>query len=527
MNVSQLLDDVYSGHVVLPDFQRSFIWEPEDVRELLVSVLGNYFIGSMLVLEKYREDSPFALRLIEGVEKVNENAKIQSIVKIILDGQQRTSALFYALYEPDLPLKNRKNPYRFYLDIEKALEKDWDDAVIAVSILDKKRLSEIEKNENIIPFKLVLDIGKLVEKFKENPRLSDIVNFVNDFTKYEINVVSLSPKTDLNRIVETFERINRTGEPLSVFELLTAKLYRDKIKLRDLSEIVKASYTFANVMPPEFILKVVCLLRGKEPKRKNILELEPQNFEDDWKRACLALENGFKRITDVKNGYGVLDFKKWMPYTTMLTPLAAAIDYLKANKQETKKNYDKMDCWYWFSIFSNRYDEAADTKSAQDYAALRNWFNDDSKVPKDVQDFKPDGTDLDIENQSSAIYRGVMNFIVLKGALDFKTGQPPQFEKEKIQDDHIFPKSIYKYNCIPNRTLISTNTEKWKTKPSEYFKERLAEHGKDKYKLILQSHLIPEDALDCLLNDELEKFVEKRKQAVIAELTKKLALPCG
>lgn len=35
--------------------------------------------------------------------------------------------------------------------------------------------------------------------------------------------------------------------------------------------------------------------------------------------------------------------------------------------------------------------------------------------------------------------------IVLKGALDFKTGQPPQFGKE---------------NCIANRILISTNAEK-------------------------------------------------------------------
>ncbi|GAH92710.1 unnamed protein product, partial [marine sediment metagenome] len=45
--------------------------QPEDVRELLVSVLGNYFIGSMLILEHFKDDSPFALTLVEGVEKVN------------------------------------------------------------------------------------------------------------------------------------------------------------------------------------------------------------------------------------------------------------------------------------------------------------------------------------------------------------------------------------------------------------------------------------------------------------------------
>jgi len=80
MNVSQLLNEVSNGSVVLPDFQRSFIWEPEDIRELIVSVLGDYFIGSMLLLEHFKDDSPFALRLIEGVEEINESSKMQSIV---------------------------------------------------------------------------------------------------------------------------------------------------------------------------------------------------------------------------------------------------------------------------------------------------------------------------------------------------------------------------------------------------------------------------------------------------------------
>jgi uncharacterized protein with ParB-like and HNH nuclease domain len=115
--VKDLVEGAYKGEVVIPDFQRSFIWEPDDVKELLDSVLRCYFFGTMLVQEVFSKESPFALRLIEGVKEVNPEAKLQSIVTIILDGQQRTTALFYALYEPNLPLKGRKAPYRFYLDI--------------------------------------------------------------------------------------------------------------------------------------------------------------------------------------------------------------------------------------------------------------------------------------------------------------------------------------------------------------------------------------------------------------------------
>jgi hypothetical protein len=522
MDVSQLINEVYGGSVVLPDFQRSFIWEPENIRELLVSVLSGYFIGSMLVLSSSKTDSPFALRLIEGVKEINRSAKIQSTVKILLDGQQRTTALFYALYEPDMPLKNRKSSYRFYLDLEKALKKEWDDAVIAVSRRDKRKLNEIEKNSNIIPFSLLKNIGELAKKFREHHQFDDIIELVNSFMNRKIHVVSLSKETDVEIIVETFERINRTGEPLTVFELLTARLYKNKIKLRELLETTKEKYNFAEFAPPEFILKVIALLRGKEPKRKNILELHPQNFVKDWERACNSLEAAYKRVTDIKNGYGVLDFKKWMPYTTMLVPLAAAIDFIKNKKLETKRNFDKIDRWYWTAVFSNRYDQAVDTTSANDFNALKNWIINNSKIPDFIQKFDPNIVDLDTDKQSSAIYRGVISLIVLNGALDFKTGQPPQFDKEKIQDDHIFPKSVYKEDRIVNRTLISTNAEKSDKKPSEYFKHKLKEHGPEKLRMILESHIIPWDALDCLLNDDLKGFVEKRRQAIISNLQRKI-----
>ena len=112
-------------------------------------------------------------------------------------------------------------------------------------------------------------------------------------------------------------------------------------------------------------------------------------------------------------------------------------------------------------------------------------------MPDFIKEFDLDAVDLDVDRQSSVIYRGL---IVLKGALDFKTGQPPQFDKEKVQDDHIFPKSIYKENQILNRTLTSTNSSKGNKKSSQ-FSELLKQHKRDKPIKILESNLIPAEAL--------------------------------
>ncbi|MCX7926983.1 MAG: DUF262 domain-containing protein, partial [Candidatus Omnitrophica bacterium] len=459
---------------------------------------------------------------------------MQSIVKILLDGQQRSTALFYALYEPKIPLKNRKSPYLFYLDLDKALKKQWDSAVIAVSEYDKRKLREIKNNNKIIPFSLLRDTGELYKQLSEqlykksinNEEFGKITELANNFLNYEIHMVSLPRNIDLEKIVETFERINRTGEPLSIFDLLTAKLYRNDIKLRELLEDAKENYEFLKFVPPGFILKVIALIRGEEPKRKNILELEAENFEEDWEKACEMLEKAYKRIVDIKNGYGVLDFKKWMPYTTMIVPLAAMIDFIKTKDIETPLNYSKIDLWYWTSVFTNRYDQAVDTTSANDFKVIKDWINDDSKVPEFIQKFDPNLVELNVNKQSSAIYRGVMNLITLKGALDFETGQPPQFNRERVQDDHIFPKSQFKNHAlvdsIINRTLITTNAEKSDKKPSFYFKERYDKLGRKELNNILKSHIIPADALDDLLTDNIDAFLQKRKSAIIESIRKRL-----
>ena len=62
---------------------------------------------------------------------------------------------------------------------------------------------------------------------------------------------------------------------------------------------------------------------------------------------------------------------------------------------------------------------------------------------------------------------------------------------------------VYNENRILNRTLISTNAEKTSKKPSEYFRKIYEEHGIERFKTILESHLIPEEAIDPLLNDDL------------------------
>jgi uncharacterized protein with ParB-like and HNH nuclease domain len=47
----ELIEHSRKGKLVLPQFQRNFVWGRDDITVLLVSILQGHFIGSFLLLE--------------------------------------------------------------------------------------------------------------------------------------------------------------------------------------------------------------------------------------------------------------------------------------------------------------------------------------------------------------------------------------------------------------------------------------------------------------------------------------------
>jgi len=88
-----LLNDASNGTVVIPDFQRDFVWKTKQIEELLNSIINNYFIGSLLLLESSIDNLRFAPRLIRGVDPNVSSLSKQSNLKYVLDGQQRITDL--------------------------------------------------------------------------------------------------------------------------------------------------------------------------------------------------------------------------------------------------------------------------------------------------------------------------------------------------------------------------------------------------------------------------------------------------
>src|SRR5260370_14649187 len=84
MKITTILDRIDLGSMALPEFQRGYVWNRDQVRELMQSLYRRYPVGSLLVW-------------ITRTESITVRGKGQvapSVVELILDGQQRITSLY-------------------------------------------------------------------------------------------------------------------------------------------------------------------------------------------------------------------------------------------------------------------------------------------------------------------------------------------------------------------------------------------------------------------------------------------------
>ncbi len=101
-------------------------------------------------------------------------------------------------------------------------------------------MEDLVHQHKALPFSLFTDSSRFYrwfyseQNFLQRQEDRDLVEtFYRRFADFMSPVVALSPETGKDNIVMIFERINRTGVTLSLFDLAGARLYLKEVKLRD------------------------------------------------------------------------------------------------------------------------------------------------------------------------------------------------------------------------------------------------------------------------------------------------------
>jgi uncharacterized protein with ParB-like and HNH nuclease domain len=90
LKIDRLVNRVRDGDIKIPAFQRGFVWDQEQIIELLDSIYKNYPIGSILLWNSTERLK--ASRNIGGL--VLPDREPEYPVNYVLDGQQRLSSIY-------------------------------------------------------------------------------------------------------------------------------------------------------------------------------------------------------------------------------------------------------------------------------------------------------------------------------------------------------------------------------------------------------------------------------------------------
>jgi hypothetical protein len=260
---------------------------------------------------------------------------------------------------------------------------------------------------------------------------------------YHFPVVTLSEKTEPDALCTIFETLNRTGVKLSVFELLTARFWPKKINLRELWDSALATHQIIGdfEIDPYYVLQAISLAGSRTPtcKRGDVLNLTPETINEWWDKVISGLALGLEILRDDCK----VMLPKWLPYQTMVAPLAAVLARAGLPKTaEAGARREMIKRWFWCAVFGQAYESAPNSQSARDVADFDTWFAGGA-APDSVSSFRFDPKALrDLTPRQRSIYRATICLILVAGARDFHTQSVitgKLMADAGIDDHHVFP----------------------------------------------------------------------------------------
>lgn len=559
--LTDLMKAVASGAAQLPDFQRGWVWDDGRIKALILSVIHNFPVGAAMFLEYGNKNIHFKHKPIEGSDA---SAGIEPD-ELILDGQQRLTSLYNALYSKN-PVRTKTDKGKeidrfYYLDIEKAIDPCADEDVV-ISIPSTRQLTsdfgrkveldlsarQNEFQQKMFPLNIILDSGEEQKWQNEyyayyNYDPAVIRQFTELFSKiimptqkYAVPVILLDKDTPKEAVCQVFENVNTGGVSLTVFELVTAIFAMDDFPLRKDWEDRKAKYfsgELLNIVTATDFLTALTLLSSFKGggtvscKKKDVLALQLQFYQKYADDLCKGFSAADKLLQEER-----IFSSRDLPYSTQLIPLAAICTVLMdGNKIYTTTIKNMVKQWYWCGVFGELYGSANESRYANDITQVIKWITDGGDLPKSITDFFFNPTRLlGLQSRQSAAYKGIMALILKNHARDFISGAEMDFStysNEKIDIHHIFPKDYCvgkkydraKWNSIVNKTPISasSNREIGGVAPSTYL-GKLEKKGSvlpsdlDGY---VETHWINHS---LLRNDEFQNFIADRAKKLLSAI---------
>lgn len=394
---------------------------------------------------------------------LNEGKELQSKV-IERIGNKRGEEILEEIDE--LSGEEKKEKIKYYFES------------LALEVEDDEILEEYEKEK-------VLLKSSLAAEWK-----SKISCFLEKLMEQEISVIEIE-KNEIGRGIAIFETINKGGTPLDNYDLIVAKAARDS-KLESLTQRIKKiveegivlskgihngdklwngikfgviekqeelnkrfKNQYLNLLSIFSHIKDPMDLKLEHIKRNKIFEMTTEQINELTPKVILAL---MRTLAFANYKLGITKISN-ISFELSLLPMAYI--FADDNNWNNKEVLNKVEYWYWTSIFIGRFREKQNIRAVEDLKTLHKWINlndtEDSKVIElleenikkvlNVREYSDLETLLDDSKTPTPVVKGVLSYVLSLEPYDLLLGKHDRKLRTyeitensvELEDHHLIP----------------------------------------------------------------------------------------
>ena len=546
-----------AGEILLPQFQRDYVWKPKKVRNLLDSLLQEYPIGGFYFWR------PSTGPLDPKTARFTTKEVAREFRGYLIDGQQRLTSL-EAAFELFTGEDKGGVALRCYLDLSATSEERRRDTRLFVSYGGRQAIANRvdDGDPTLIPVSLFLDemarnvaadqdaevLAALQARGWGKKRIEEAMSRLDAARRMLNQQIPCTTvyEIDDRKAVEVFSRLNKGGTPLRQGDVTAAELARGSTVgvLKQMREFVGAEQNIRMGFGFSFAFRALVVFHRESAQFSSLKEdwmdapgPHGRTLAQSWKAAKEGLERAIAFV-DATMGWSR---HLLLPSVNALIVLAAAFDRSDRVSPEDEKLFRR---WLCLTALSGTFQGSVETTINRFLRGLKEGKHNVGRAL--VDGLKRDeakrirADDLMLPSQlwgpavqvmhALFVHRQARDWLDAEQTVDaLARAQADKYPAGQLTVHHIFPRKVLadlkidsdKVNRSANFALLSrsTNSEFKDKRPEEV----LAALTPDQRKRAAMQ-CFGEAAGDRLKVERFEEFCEWRAQRLAEEINEFIGL---
>ena len=526
MKIQNLLSNIRTQNIVLPEFQREYVWTREQAKQLVVSLYKHYPVGGLLL---WMTDNPPKLKNIDKLPERLGN------IQVLLDGQQRLTTL-NMLMSGDIPAyytekEIKSDPRDLYFQLETAEFQYYQSSRMAGDVMWRRVIDCFTDSSLSVIAIADQAANDPNDKLKLAHRLNENLNRLRSIQDLDIPAQVVPHHASLDDAIDIFDRVNSQGTKLTDAELalthVTAKWpSARRVMKKKIDECSSLNFYFGLTFMTRALTAAVtgrALFETIHGRPRHVLK-------EGWQNLSRTLDY----LINILPSQAFIHSTDDLNTTNALIPIIA---YLSRNGGSFpgQKSIRHAVNWFYSALLWARYTAQTDQRLEADLSIVAKEVEPWDLMCNQIIDQRGridvKASDFEGRTAQHPLYR--MTFVLSKahGALDWFNGVPlgvTHGTAYALHSHHIFPQSLlYKaewdsdnylhrqiVNEIANRAFLTavSNQSLSDTEPAEYFPQ-----VEEKYPGALTSQFIPMDPALWRV-DNYRDFLRARRELLALKI---------